>query len=115
MLNARLHEQTFTPRAVEISATGFLGSQASVTILDNDVPAVTMSLAQHLVSESAGPQATSGFLLALAQLDVAQCSCGNQLQTENFVWYFELVIPPYLIPDHVFSPTNSGSRSGYAV
>ncbi len=41
------------------SAAGFQGDAVSVTVLDNDVPQVTVSLASHTVSEGAGPQATS--------------------------------------------------------
>src|SRR5207237_9570568 len=40
------------------SAPGFESSTATVTVLDNDVPNVTVSLASHTVSEGAGPQAT---------------------------------------------------------
>ena len=45
---------------VQASAAGFISSQASVTIIDNDLPLVMVSLAQHMVGKSAGPQATLG-------------------------------------------------------
>ena len=40
------------------SAAGFQTTNASVAILDNDTPTVTLTLAAHSVSEGAGPQAT---------------------------------------------------------
>jgi hypothetical protein len=45
---------------ITASATDFLPSSASLTVEDNDIPNVTLSLASHSISEGAGPNATSG-------------------------------------------------------
>jgi len=49
------------PAAYSISANapGFNGGAASITVLDNDVPQLAISLSMHSVSEGAGPQALS--------------------------------------------------------
>lgn len=43
---------------VTVSAAGFEGGGANVVVVDNDLPTVTLTLAEHQVSESAGLQAT---------------------------------------------------------
>ena len=40
------------------TATGFEGAPTTVTVLDNDLPGVVVTLASSVVSEGAGPQAT---------------------------------------------------------
>ena len=44
---------------LSVSAPGYTGESAIVTVLDNDVPSVALHLAASTVSENAGPQATS--------------------------------------------------------
>src|SRR5207245_1150695 len=43
---------------ISASATGFVSASASVAVVDNDLPSVHVDIANHQVSESAGPQAT---------------------------------------------------------
>ncbi|MBK9137279.1 MAG: Ig-like domain-containing protein [Verrucomicrobia bacterium] len=49
-----------TPCLVTASAPGFLGGSATLNVLDDDWPQVTVSLANHTVSENAGAQALLG-------------------------------------------------------
>ena len=49
--------QNYTLSAV---ATGFATAGASVTVNDDDTPQVAVTLANHIVSESAGPQVLIG-------------------------------------------------------
>ncbi|HLP77175.1 MAG TPA: CARDB domain-containing protein, partial [Candidatus Paceibacterota bacterium] len=44
---------------ISASAPGFTTTGTSVTVNDDDTPQVTVTLADHIVSESAGPQATT--------------------------------------------------------
>ncbi len=45
--------------ALNVSAPGFVSAGTNVTVQDVALPAVTLSLAAHVVSEAAGPNATS--------------------------------------------------------
>jgi alpha-tubulin suppressor-like RCC1 family protein len=50
--------QTPTTVSISASAVGFTSGSAAVTVLDNDFPAMTLTLAQTNISEGAGPLAT---------------------------------------------------------
>ena len=52
--------ETPTEYTVTASAPGFDAASASVTVVDNDLPEVVVTLASATVSEGAGPQATFG-------------------------------------------------------
>ena len=73
VISAGSNSVTFTALAVDDSlveplsmytaqalATGFVSAEASLEIIDNDTPQVTLTLANSTVSEGAGPQATVG-------------------------------------------------------
>ena len=52
--------EAFVKCSVSASASGFESASASATVLDNDLPGVTVTLASATVSEGAGSQATLG-------------------------------------------------------
>ncbi|PWU16996.1 MAG: hypothetical protein C5B50_12210 [Verrucomicrobia bacterium] len=80
------------PTLVTLTATagGFNSGSASVTIIDNDTPGVTLSFAQTNISEGAGPQATVGtvsrYPLGLVDMVVAlQSSDPSRVEVPPFV------------------------------
>ena len=86
--------------SLSAAAPGFNGGSASVIVLDNDVPTLTVSLSTHSVSEGAGPQAAS--------MTVTRNPAGpGPLNIEPFVGDSALVY----LPLQITIPPGQSSRS----
>jgi subtilase family serine protease len=90
------------PRAYSLtaSASGFESGSANVTILDNDLPQIWVTLSQTNVSEGAGPQATYG---TVSRPTAGTTSLQVELASSN--------IAAALVPTHVTIPASGTSVS----
>ncbi len=86
--------------SISASASGFNSGVANITVLDNDVPQLTVSLSSHSVSEGAGPQALS---MTVTRIPVG----AGALNIEPFTGEPSLLVTPLRIT----IPAGQASRS----